>query len=164
MTLQSRRIEKIFDRIAQEQYERNSYPTKDYNCIAFAAGDLFSWWDMYAYWPPNAERGGKLAHLVSAFECEGFDQCGQNGGLEEGFEKVALYQDDQGNWTHASRLRPDGWWESKIGEFDDILHRTPEALHGKLYGAVACYMKRSIVRSTRARLAARGRARANQKW
>ena len=63
--------------------------------------------------------------------------------LEAGHEKVALYADDQGEWTHVARQLPDGWWTSKLGPDEDILHRTPQALAGDLYGQVQAIMKRT---------------------
>ena len=56
-------------------------------------------------------------------------------------EKVALYADDQGNWTHAALQLPDGWWTSKLGPDEDILHRTPQALLGNVSGHVREIMK-----------------------
>ena len=45
--------------------------------------------------------------------------------------------------THAARQLPDGWWTSKLGPDEDILHRTPQGLAGDLYGHVRMVMKRS---------------------
>src|SRR4051812_16315721 len=107
----SRLIARVFPFIQPNSYERHSYPTRAYNCIAYAAGDIFAWWDPYGYWP-NADAGERLGHLIEAFKTVGFADCGQNCLPEPGYEKVALYQDVDGKWTHAARLRPDGWWES----------------------------------------------------
>jgi hypothetical protein len=150
--------------ITLTDYERHSHPTPSYNCIAYAAGDLFEWWQAGAYWPLDLYPADKLVDLINAYVAVGFKNCGMNGLPEEGFEKVALYQGNDSKWTHAARLRPDGWWESKIGEFDDILHKTPMVLEGGKYGKVACYMKRTLADAIRARIAARKRARENGKW
>ncbi|MBM4024775.1 MAG: hypothetical protein FJ280_05120 [Planctomycetes bacterium] len=109
-------------------------------------------------------RGYALAGLINALAAVGFEICGMNSLPEKGFEKVVLYQNNNSEYTHAARLRPDGWWESKIGEYDDILHNTPTILEGRTYGKVACYMKRTIPDAVKARIAARKRARENQKW
>jgi len=165
MSLKSKFVERLFPGLIHTSYERHSCPTQSYNCIAYAAGDLFMWWDNFAgYWPPNAERGPLLSDLAAAFQCEGFENCGQNGSPEEGYEKVALYQNANGEWTHAARLRPDGWWESKLGKEHDILHERPADVEGVGYGTAACYMKRTMRASLRARIIARQRAKANHRW
>ena len=38
---------------------------------------------------------------------------------------------------------PDGWWTSKLGPDEDILHQTPQALVGDLYGQVHAIMRRT---------------------
>jgi hypothetical protein len=43
---------------------------------------------------------------------------------------------------------PDGWWTSKLGPDEDILHRTPQALLGDLYGQVRKIMKRTTPASS----------------
>ena len=56
---------------------------------------------------------------------------------------MALYSNATG-WTHAARLRSDGWWESKLGRSVDILHKSPRGLEGSFYGTVSAFMKRTI--------------------
>jgi len=166
MIRRSGNIERCFPGIELTGYERHSRPTRLYNCIAYAAGDLFAWWEPGAYWPLylDADSGYGLVDLINAYISVGFENCGMNSSPEEGFEKVALYEDNDSRWTHAARLRPDGWWESKVGQYDDILHKAPAALEGRAYGKVACYMKRTLANALKARIAARRRARANRKW
>jgi hypothetical protein len=164
MIRRSRRIELAWPELIRTGYERDSSPTINYNCIAYAAGDLWAWWDHYNYWPPGAQRGAKLLHLISAFQVIGFQDCGKDKILEAGFEKVALYESADGNWSHAARLRVDGWWESKLGDWDDILHKEPEALEGRSYGTIGRCMKRTIAEGLRARIESRRRARANNMW
>ena len=112
----------------------------------------------------NANKGYMLADLISAYQAVGFVACGMDQTVEFGFEKVALYQCIIGKWTHAARLRPDGWWESKLGDWDDILHATAHCLEGRGYGTIALCMKRTLVASARERWKARARARTNGKW
>src|SRR5947209_4651001 len=71
MIRRSTRIEHTFPKIAATGYERHSHPTRSYNCIAYAAGDIFSWWCPQAYWPTNATREMDLSSLISAYESEG---------------------------------------------------------------------------------------------
>ena len=132
MIRRSGRIEMKFPGAIATGYERHSNPTRSYNCIAYAVGDIFAWWQPDTYWPPGVSPGYRLVDLVNALASVGFASCGMNGSPETGFEKVALYQNSDREWTHAARLRPDGWWESKVGEFDDILHKAPAALEGRM--------------------------------
>lgn len=152
MSRRSRRIERLFPRLLTDGYERYSPQDFNYNCASFAAGDTFRWWDGYGlgsgyYWPPSAQKGSLFKHLISAYKAVGFENCDKNTKLEMGYEKVALYMDDNGEWTHVSRQRTDGWWESKLGESEDIVHRLPESLAGPdpAYGTIQLVMRRSLV-------------------
>src|SRR5262249_16823494 len=86
-------------------------------------------------------------HLVEAFKAVWFEECADPS-PEVGYEKVALYEGVNG-WTHAARLREDGWWESKLGRTEDCIHRSPSDLEGELYGQVRMYLKRTIARRIR---------------
>jgi hypothetical protein len=61
--------------------------------------------------------------------------------LEAGFEKIALFANNQGIPLHAARQLPSGRWTSKLGELEDIEH-TLRDLEGEEYGSVALVMKR----------------------
>lgn len=133
-------LERAFPNLVPDGYILSSPKTHAYNCVAWAAGDASRWWEPGIYW--ISTPGDELAALSGLFATLGFSPCiGED--LESGFEKVALHADDQGNWTHAARQLPDGWWTSKLGPDEDILHRTPQAVVGELYGEVRVIMKRS---------------------
>jgi hypothetical protein len=140
-------LEEIFPYLAATGYSPKSEKSRAYNCIAYAAGDETRKWVGYReigyYWPDGATEGHTLDALRSAFEQLGFDFC-DSGALESEFEKVALYVDKDGLWTHAAKQSADGTWTSKLGNLEDILHRTPEAVSGPdpAYGQVSCFMKR----------------------
>jgi hypothetical protein len=78
---------------------------------------------------------------VSAFECLGYEICAGDR-VEDGYDKVALYVDQQGFWTHAAKQEDDGSWSSKIGEYEDIRHPTPHTMSGREYGQVMYSMRR----------------------
>lgn len=141
----SAELEGTFPNLISDGYVVVSPKTQAYNCVAWAAGDPNRWWEPGIYWPGPA--GDDLAALTSVFAALGYARCDGNE-LEVGHEKVALYADDQGEWTHAARQLPDGWWTSKLGPEEDILHRTPEALVGDLYGQVQEIMKRPTLSSS----------------
>jgi hypothetical protein len=44
--------------------------------------------------------------------------------------------------THAALQLESGLWTSKLGEFEDINHLTPNAVAGPVYGGVLCYLER----------------------
>lgn len=134
-----------FPSLTGTNYEETSPESRAYNCIAWAAQENDRWWsDVNGYfWPETATRGNGIQSLIEAFESRGFTLC-EDGSLQEDFEKVALYEDESGNWLHASRQLPGGAWTSKLGEWEDIQHAMPEHLEGDAYGRVAYYMKRLL--------------------
>ena len=147
MTGPLKHIEEIFPNLAREGYSPKSEKSAVYNCIAYAADDETRRWAGYReldyYWPEGARQGHSLDALMSAFQALGYSVCDTEA-LEPEFEKVALYVDKDGLWTHAAKQREDGQWTSKLGSLEDIIHRTPDAVAGPdpAYGEVACYMKR----------------------
>jgi len=124
-------------------YEVTSPIDSSYNCIAHAAQDSERWWcdAEDSYWPEGAEREGSLAALKQCYEAEGFAVC-DNSEPEPGYTKIALYVDAHGRWTHAARQVDGGKWTSKLGQYVDIRHLTPECVGGPEYGEVACFMRR----------------------
>ncbi len=113
-----------------------------YNCVAWAAGVATQkWGDQKPYfWPKEVMRGGDVGSLIKLFEWLGYEQCG-DGMFEPGFEKIAIYAIG-GIWTHAARQKSNGLWSSKLGDFEDIDHASPEAVAGGDYGEVAAFLKR----------------------
>jgi len=116
--------------------------------VAYVAGDYTQNWDCTSlplpgyYWPHDAIHSSDIGALVSAFECIGYEICA-GAYVEDGYDKVALYVDQQGFWTHAAKQEDDGAWSSKIGIWEDIRHRTPHAMSGSEYGQVMYYMRRA---------------------
>jgi hypothetical protein len=66
----------------------------------------------------------------------------EDGRLESGFEKIALFA-LEGLPKHAARQLQSGRWTSKLGRLEDIEH-TLDDLTGALYGSVALVMKRPV--------------------
>ena len=60
---------------------------------------------------------------------------------EPGYDKVALYA-RAGLWQHAARQLNDGQWTSKLGQFEDISHPSPQDVPGDEFGNVHCIMRR----------------------
>lgn len=139
--------ESLFPRLS-DGYQVTSPPSRQYNCIAWAAGVNDEWWDPSAdgKWPAGLARNDAIGTLVSLYEGLGFTPCDQ-AAFEPGHEKIAIYGDD-GIWAHAARQLPGGRWTSKLGSADDIEHATLGALESEDYGHVLVILKRSVAAST----------------
>jgi hypothetical protein len=140
-----KRIDAIFPGLRTTLFDVTSPATREYNCIAWAAGDAARWWwpdpdpDAAVYWPSFVPLEETLNAFVAAFATLGYVPCsGEH--VENGFEKVALFVAD-GAPTHAARQRANGRWTSKLGFQEDIEHDL-HALSGDEYGTVALLLKR----------------------
>ncbi|MGB3310360.1 MAG: hypothetical protein WBA86_11505 [Nodosilinea sp.] len=129
--------------LATTKLELTSKHTRTYNCFAYAAGDD-RWWSPKPmpgyYWPPGVPREVTIASCIAAYETLGFRLC-DNGELEDGYEKIALYALASGVPTHAALQLDSGDWSSKLGHLEDISHEL-FGLQGEEYGEVVKFMKR----------------------
>ena len=100
-------LERAFPRLVSVEYSKSSDQDLGYNCIAWAAEDNTKIWtdDPAHYWPPGATRGWDVDALTSAFSQLGYSVC-SDGGPEAGYEKMAIYADDSGEWQHACARWP----------------------------------------------------------
>ncbi len=141
--VRSPHLEALFPKLHETMYRITSPEESHYNCIAWAAGDDKNWWEPGLledyYWPKGVPQEYSVEAYAKAFEALDYEAC-EDGGREAGFEKVALYADDEGP-THAARQLPDGHWTSKLGKLEDIEH-TLEGLSECDYGQVVMFMKR----------------------
>lgn len=120
-------------------------PERAYNCVAWAMGETDRWWqpaaaDLGYYWPDEAANSGLLTEYVRAFSDLGYVQC-EGETAEKGFERIALFADSVGEFTHVARQLPSGHWTSKLGAWEDVEHNV-HALEGGKYGRIACFMRR----------------------
>jgi len=143
--------ERCFPQLFASGYSVTSDEDFLYNCIAWAAGSekTQEWWDPFAigrgyYWPAQLPRSADIQTFIKLYEIAGGYSPSDTGALEPGFEKVALYADRRGEVTHAARQTEEGSWTSKLGEWEDIEHKTLEGLCGDdpAYGTVAQILKR----------------------
>ena len=136
--------ESNFPRLAADGYRLTSDPSEEQNCIGHAADRPGEWWDPAedTIWPDGVPRDYNVDSLVAVFLTLGYTLC-DSGTHEVGYEKVAIYSDDD-EYTHAARQLADGSWTSKLGPDDDIVHPTPESLAGGTYGNVVRMLKRPI--------------------
>jgi hypothetical protein len=140
-------LEELFPALARGEYRITSPTDPDYNCIAWAAGDTATWWwpgpdPDREYWPPGVAREPTVAAFRAAFASLGYVAC-EGEEVEPGFDKIALFANDQGVPRHAARQMSDGRGTSKLGKREDIEHALHD-LAGTLYGSVVLVMKRPL--------------------
>ena len=118
-----------------------------YNCIAWAANYSNIWWEPSpgapfdgTYWPLES-LDKDIKSLIDAFKFLKYEIC-DNCYPERKFKKVALYQDEDGNYTHASRQLRSGVWTSKLGQSFDISHGSPFTVEGDAYGKAKIFMSK----------------------
>jgi hypothetical protein len=85
----------------------------------------------------------KIENYVKVFELRGYAVC-PDSSFEQGFEKLAIYQEDDSSFTHIARQLPNGLWLSKLGPYEDVQHKTPEALTDDDYGFPSIYLRRRM--------------------
>ena len=136
-------LRNLFPGLTEDNHEITSPQTIKYNCIAWAAGATDRWWQPGVHWPIESSRDDHgIGNLIIAFKSLGFEEC-DDGELEDGIVKLALYGSGL-MFTHAAKQLADGRWSSKIGQLEDIVHTTVEAIAGSDYGEVVQFMKRPI--------------------
>ena len=141
--------EDTFPNLSVSGYCKTSEEADWYNCIAYAAKKQDEWWDPFSigngyYWPDGLERNAEVETFVKLYTITGgYTKC-DSPDFEAGFEKIALYTGEDGTVTHAARQLADGTWTSKLGDWEDISHKTLEGLAGKAYGKPICYLVRPI--------------------
>jgi hypothetical protein len=137
-------IERVFPGLRVTGYRVTSNYDEQYNCIAFAAGDVAHWWepdDAGEYFWPIDLRESTLECYMAAFGTPGFEPC-DAAEVEDGYEKIAIYTGNNGEPQHAAWQTATGTWQSKLGSWEDIEHPVLDALEGNDYGHVAKIMKR----------------------
>lgn len=147
LALDKQRIESWFSNLLPDAYTITSRQDPVYNCIAYAVGIRDRWWwppvnpRTKTYWPPGAPKTLTIEAFIKAFETRGFVKC-DNGNLEEGFIKAAIYAKN-GVPRHAAKQCSDGTWSSKLGRTEDITHSI-YALTGNEYGQIVVFLKKPV--------------------
>ena len=139
-------LEIYFPRIQNEGYQITSPATPEYNCVAWAVNENDRWWwpdsaGTY-YWPETFRREETVDAFREVFESLGYAQC-NNYRLETGFDKVAVFADQNGLPTHVARQLSSGRWTSKIGNLEDIEHSL-QGLENLSYGSVSIVLRRPV--------------------
>jgi len=144
-------LHRLFPELAASTYQITSQIDLCYNCIAWAADDTErKWWPFayppMGYWPDGVDRNETVECFIAAFATLDYSTC-ENGDLEHGFEKVAIYADGA-DVTHMARQLPSGVWTSKLGDLEDIEHAELEAIVCDIYGEPVQFLKRPIPSAT----------------
>jgi hypothetical protein len=128
------------------RFKKKSGSTTDYNCIAWAIGEIHRpWWPDAApeyFWPSDLPPDETIDAFVAAFQKYGGYEICVGAHREWMFQKIAIYVDNRGVPTHAARQTWGGDWHSKIGYNIDLIHKTLFHLAGGLYGSPFCTMRR----------------------
>ena len=109
--------------------------------------DTAHWWEPLhpdAFWPQGAPQAYTTSAYVAAFGLSGYVPC-RSPDREPGYEKIALFVDQQGVPTHAARQLSADYWTSKLGPFIDIEHELT-ALEGHEYGQIFVILRRRVTR------------------
>ena len=137
-------LREAFPNLEKEGFEIVEVPSRRYNCIAYAAGDIANWWEPTRgrYWPLHATRSDSIESLRDVFVGLGFEQC-EDSDAEDGYRKIVLYE-AQGTGKHAAVQLSSGRWHSKMGQGPVVEHTSPESLSGGIYGNPTMYMRRVV--------------------
>jgi len=115
----------------------------NYNCLAYAVGDLSSWWEppkqAGRYWPAGFPEDTTVQTVESIVAVFGFTVEVDRLSTPEA-EAIAIYADGT-DWTHFARLS-NGCWSSKLGEGHDVKRVELKDLQGHIYGHVAKVLSR----------------------
>ena len=117
MSIDDPTLRDLFPNLTKDNYKITSPDTKDYNCIAWAYGiNNKTMWPGYLdrYWPADCESIDERSTIIQLYLNDGYIRC-ENGDLEYGYQKVAIYATSEGP-KHAARQLPSGKWTSKIGQ------------------------------------------------
>ena len=78
----------------------------------------------------------RLETVIVLCEANGYTNC-QSGEREDAYEKIAIYELLGWGVQHISRQLRDGSWTSKLGDWEDICHKSPTSVESSDYGTVS---------------------------
>ena len=110
-------LELRYPNLALTEYAVTSPRSQEYNCFAWVAGDQERWWQPTPedefYWVSGVPMEETLSAYIQAYQKLGYAIC-DNAVLETGYEKIALYVNDEGVPTHAAKQLLTGKWSIDI--------------------------------------------------
>ena len=130
-----------------DDYTKESERDRRYNCIAWASGSntVRYWPKVRGYrWPENISQAETPEAFTQFFSIQGYEAC-HIPDLEAGFEKIAIYTSGN-DVLHAAKQLTSGHWISKLGEQEDIEHKSLQNIEGGNglwdYGQASIFMRR----------------------
>jgi hypothetical protein len=115
-------LELRYPNLKNTEYTVTSPRTQEYNCFAWVAGDQERWWQPTPedefYWVQGVPMEETLSAYIQAYQTLGYVAC-DNSDLEKGYEKIALYTDNEGTPLHAAKQLLTGKWSSKLGDLEE---------------------------------------------
>ena len=145
----SEKIARNFPTLVEHRdYEITSECTPEYNCLSWALGIDWGFYDPLIRhagytWFPGVEREWTSGAIRKIFAKLGYTQESENTDIEAGFQKVAFYLEEDGTPNHFARQLSNGKWTSKLGSLNDIEHISAECLE-PAYGSIQIVLKRKI--------------------
>jgi hypothetical protein len=146
-------LENRFPHLQGSAWKPKSPLDDDYNCFAWGGCDSTQRWEpsFYPRWYwPIAWRELSIPNFIEAFATLGYRPCALNSSFEFGFQKIAIFADEEQTPTHIARQHLLGLgWLSKLGDLEDIFHRGLHDVRGDTspqseeYGAVVFVLKRN---------------------
>ncbi len=115
----------------------------NYNCLAFALGDVTNWWEpprqFGHYWPPGFPDDVTVETAVSIIKSHGYTVDWDPSSRPE-TDSIAVYAVGA-EWAHFAKFSS-GVWFSKLGSGNDIIHAELKSLEGDIYGKVVRVLSR----------------------
>jgi hypothetical protein len=139
-------LELRYPNLGLTEYTVTSPKSQAYNCFAWVVEDRERWWQPTPedefYWVEGVSMEETLSAYIEAYQTLGY-AIFDTATLEAGYEKIALYIDDEGIPVHATKQLATGKWSSKLGWLEDIEHEL-EGLTGERYGQVGQVLKKLV--------------------
>lgn len=137
----------LFPNSFTEPFIETSPEDLNYNCVAWAVGDVNRWWEPdpdceTTYWPTNVPQELTIHALKLAYQTLNFKEC-NTGSFEQGIHKIAIFSTDKIYYSHVCKQIDTLYWSSKLGRGMDVKH-TLFSLENGLYGDVVCFMQKQI--------------------
>ena len=126
-----------------KNFKFTSLGTDGYNCVAWASEITDDWIQLYdRNWMPKIDAKSYLDYFGKL----GFKIVTETAS-EKGKLKIAVYianGNGRPEFKHVARQLLNGKWTSKLGDWEDIEHDTPEVLLGESYGDEIVIMEKNM--------------------
>ena len=144
-------IKKWWPRLKKNKFHFTSEQTPYYNCFSWAMKVTNIWMDMYYFSNKFNIKYSELDHSANGYaeilkKYFNYEIC-PDGSFEKNMEKVVLYENKYGEWTHIARQLDNGNWTSKLGKLEDIEHYNINCLSDGDYGNPVIYMRKQKIDS-----------------